>query len=376
MKRLLRVLVAIAIVFVFAVPALADFKMGIIALTDIGWFHRDEDRTNVTDDTTTAFVDIPRHSRIYGKFSNENMGGYTEIGVGQGGTATGSSGNRVIFRKLYGFYKYGYFQLTAGQTEPMGAARYTASQQMGEEEGNHFLLAGWGSLYQRIPQVDLEYRRGLWYWGIGASEIVHTFDASGNTGGQESSPVPRTDVVVGIRTKPLEATLTGSFAFNTFTNEKPTADDDAQAWHLSLNTDIRLGMCELRIHPYYGQNVGNFNYAYMSPASSMFFDAEGVAHDTDNYGGFVDLTIGGEPFLVHLMSGYAVSENDFFRTKNPRGKDEEKRWSWAVRGAYTVGSNFVLSPEFSWYDYGDDVLGDGEDAGTEWLGGVQFQFVF
>jgi hypothetical protein len=366
----------------FTVPAMADFKMGIMAYTDIGYFHRDEDRHRILsgkplgDDTTSAFVDIPVHSRLYGKFSNQNMGGYAEIGMGQSGTEISSTGNRLTMRKMYGFYKWGNLQLTAGQTEPLGAARYVASQLMGEGESQHFLLAGWGSLYMRNPQVDLEYRSGMWYLGVAASEIVHSFDSGGNTGGVEESPVPTGDLVIGIRTKPLEMTLNGSASFNTFTNEKPTADDDAQAWYVSLNTDVKLGMCQFRFHPYYGQNVANMGFAYMSPASVLFFDTDGVTHDTDTYGGFVDLTIGGEPFLVHLMSGYAVAKNDFFKTKNPRSKDEEKRWSWAVRGAYKVGANFTLSPEISWYDYGEDVLGDGEDLGTEWMGGVQFQFEF
>jgi hypothetical protein len=382
MKRLLRFVVASAIILLFALPAMADFKMGITAYTDIGYFHRDSDRHRAIggkplgEDTTTAFVDIPVHSKIYGKFSNKNMGGYAEIGMGQSGTEISTTGNRLTMRKIYGFYKWGYLQLTAGQTEPLGAARYTASQLMGENESQHFLLAGWGSLYMRNPQVNLEYRRGKWYLGVGASEIVHSFDSAGNTGGVEESPVPTGDLVIGFRSKPLEMTLNGSASYNSFTGEKETADDDAKAWYVSLNTDLKLGMCQFRFHPYYGQNIANMGFAYMSPASVLFIDSDGQTHNTDMYGGFVDITIGGEPFLVHLMGGHSVAENDFFKTKNTKGKDEEQRWSWAVRGAYKVGENFTLSPEVSWYDYGLDVLGDGEDLGTEWMGGVQFQFEF
>ena len=151
MKRLLTVILAVALVFAFTIPASADFKMGIMSFTDIGYSMTSEDRQKVltgnpnADSKYTAFVDTPIHNRLYGNFSNENMGGYYELGLGFGGNDVGfSTGEDEYFRKLYGWYKIGNLMIEAGHTEPLGASRFNPTQLLGLNEGGHIIMLATG----------------------------------------------------------------------------------------------------------------------------------------------------------------------------------------------------------------------------------------
>jgi hypothetical protein len=44
---------------------------------------------------------------------------------------------------------------------------------------------------------------------------------------------------------------------------------------------------------------------------------------------------------------------------------------------WKIAESFYVVPEFTYYNYGKNLLNpQNPDLGTEWLGGVQFQFVF
>lgn len=358
MKRLLVISLSVACVLIFAVSAMADFKMGIMSYTDIGYFHQDSEAIGMTSDRTKAFVDEARHSRLYGKFSNENMGGYMELGMGSGGVVS----TDVNFRKLYGWYKTGNVTFHAGHTESVGSARFNASQLLGFNENNHIIMLGYGNLYTRIAQVGVEWRQGPWYFQIAAGRPI---DAFGLTG-VEYPPTPRGDAALGIRTKNFWATLCATFAWTLTDDELAGADDQATAWVVDLPMDFKFGMISLRVAPHYGQNVGNL-YGLMKNAG-VIVDAQGRVEDTDVWGGYADLTIGGKPFLVHIIGGIENADNDTYAT-------DKTTWALAVRGAYKVGANFTVSPEIGLYDNGDNVNTEA-DAGQEWLAGIQFQFIF
>lgn len=364
MKRLLAISLAVAMVAMFAGTAMADFSMGIMSYTDIGYIHQNDDRTGTGSDKTSAFVDEAHHSRLYGKFSNENMSGYLEIGMGDNDStyAKSNRAENVNFRKLYGDYKIGNLTITAGHTEPLGAARYNASQLLGLEQG-HIIMMGFGNLYQRTTQVNLEYRAGILYLGVGANGTNWI-----GLQGQEYAPTWAWTGVAGIRTKMVWATLGGMIAYNATDDEPAGADDSVTAWEINLPIDLKFGMLEARIHPYYGQNVANLGYGFMDAANKVQIDAAGKTEDTDCYGGYVDVTIGGDPFELHLIGGISIADNDLY-------EKEQQRWGLVARGAWKVAKNFTLSPEFGYYDYGKNTA-DTVDLGSEWLAGFQFQFIF
>jgi len=368
MKRLLTVTLAVALVFAFTIPASADFKMGIMSYTDIGYSITSEDRQKVltgndnADSKYQAFVDTPIHNRLYGKFSNENMGGYYEMGVG--GDGVSFSHEDEYFRKLYGWYKIGNFRIESGHTEPLGNSRFNPTQLLGLNEYGHIILQGWGNLYMRNTMVDVEYSSGPFRAAVAAqSPSINPV----NLEGENYQPTWQWAAQLDYRSKMFWATLSGTFGYFDTDEEPSGADDSAVAWEATLMLEFKLGFFTVRLQPYYGQNIANLGYGGMADATAVV-DVNGKVEDTDCWGGYIDFTFGGDPFLVHLMGGYAGADNDAY-------DDESQRWAVVVRGAWKVAANFTLSPEVGYYDYGDTVTGD-IDQGSQVLAGVQFQFVF
>jgi len=371
MKRLLTVILAVALVFAFTMPASADFKMGIMSFTDIGYSMTSEDRQKVltgnpnADSKYQAFVDTPIHNRLYGNFSNENMGGYFEVGYGFGGNNVGfSTSEDEYFRKLYGWYKIGDFRIESGHTEPLGNSRFNPTQLLGLNEGFHIILIGFGNLYQRTTMVDAEYSFGPFRAAVGAqTPNVNPV----NLEGDGFNPTWEWAAQFDFRSKMFWATISGTFGYFDTTGEAPQADDSAVAWEASLMLQFNLGFFTVRLLPYYGQNLTNLGYGGLADAAAVV-NVDGKVEDTDCWGGYVDFTFGGDPFLVHLMGGYANADNDAY-------DDASQRWAIVARGAWKVAANFTLSPEIGYYDYGDTVVGN-IDQGSQVLAGVQFQFVF
>lgn len=361
MKRLLIGSLAVALVVMFAMPAAAEFHMGVMAYTDVGYRFDSDERSASGDSQYNAFVDLARHSRLYGRWSEENMGAYMELGMGSGGPSSG--GADTNFRKLYGFYKFGDWQITAGHTEALGASRYNASQLLGFNENNHIIMLGFGNLYQRVAQVDIEYRAGMWYFGFG----INTPSSFGLEG-SEYSPMWKLAGVGGIRTKHVWVTLDGMINIASSDGEPQGADSSATAWAGTLVVDLKFNILDIRINPFYGQNIGNLGYGLLGAAANVQYDAAGQVEDTDSWGGYIDVTIGGDPFLVHLLAGYHNDDNELYN-------DAQEKYAFGARGAWKVAKNFTLSPEVMYYSYGDDVFTN-DDLGNEWLAGVQFQFVF
>jgi hypothetical protein len=371
MKRLLTVTLAVALVFAFTIPASADFKMGIMSYTDVGYNIQSEDRRRVitgnpnADSKYTAFLDTPIHSRLYGNFSNENMGGYLELGLGFGGNDVGfSTGEDEYFRILYGWYKIGNILIEAGHTTPLGASRFNPTQLLGLNEASHIIMLGFGNLYNRTTQVNMIYSTGAFRAGIGINTPNETVVPLQGSGYQ---PTWMWTGQVDYRSKMFWATLSGSFGYFA-TDEEPTgADDNATAWEASLMLQFNLGMFKVRLMPFYGQNITNLGYSGVDNGAAVV-DVNGQVEDTDAWGGYIDFTFGGDPFLVHLIGGYSNTDNDTF-------DDDGQQWAVGARGAWKVAANFTLSPEVFYYDYGDTVVGN-IDAGSQILAGVQFQFVF
>ena len=359
MKRFLTITLAMALVAMFAVPAMADFKMGSETYVDMGYWFQDEDRPGLTSDKWDAFLDTAQYSRLNGTWFNENMSAYMEVGMGREANST-----NVNFRKLFGTYKFGTFKFLAGETELIGSSEKNVSQLLGEGAGGKIIGLGFGNLYTRTTQARIEQRTGIWYWGISANTPI----VVGDMEGQPYSPTWLWAGVFGVRSKMFWATLGGNISYTATDDEPAGADDSVTAWLIDLHTDIKLGFVNIRVHPYYGQNIQNLGYALLDDANAVAVDANGQIENTDCWGGYVDVTIGGDPFVVHLMGGISVADNDFYT-------DSQERWFAGVRGAYKVGANFTISPEFGYYDYGDNQFG-GADNGFDWVGGVQFQFIF
>jgi len=364
MKRILLGIMAVAMVMICAAPAMADFSVGLMSFTDVGYRWESKNAVNGKSSIATAFLDEAVHSRLYVKTSNENMSGYMELGMGFGGPIAGAQNvENVNFRKIFGDYKFGDFKLTVGHTERMGQSERNPSQLLGLNQG-YIIGMGFGNLYTRVTQVRLEQRTGIWYWGISANTPLQALNVEGVT----YSPTWNWAGLVGIRTDMFWATLDGNVSFTNAKDTPAGADSSATAWLVGLNLQGRFGFVTIEVNPWYGRNIGNIGYGFLSPADSVQVSATGKVFDSKVWGGWADVTIGGDPFLVHLIGGYTEADNDLFAEK-------QRRYMAVIRGEYKIAANFSLSPEFGYYNFGSDTTTKAS-LGSNWLAGVQFQFIF
>jgi len=381
MKRLFIFAAALTVALCIAMPAKADFVVGMMAYTDLGYYYRDTDRMhtqnpNVDGGVGDVFIDMPHHSRLYSKCTTEDCGGYFELGVGSD-TETSVGTANANFRKLYGWYDFGNFRIEAGHTEPIGAARYNPTQLFGLGRALHIILAGWGNIYDRTAQANVIFQGGAFYaaFGVSTNDVFGIFD-----GGEEYNYVPRLHLQAGVNTASFSILPNVTFE-NAQAKDTPNKDSSANAWVIEVPVSIKAGMFGVNFSGHWGYNVGtvysrfyNLSYGGQNATGAVQVAADGGVEDTLCWGGYFDVSFGGKPLAVHLIGGVQHVENDLWENE-----DSNTRYAAVVRIPYAISGNFTLSPEVGYYDFGDDVnvpSGQNKDLGSEWLAGVQFQFVF
>ncbi len=90
--------------------------------------------------------------------------------------------------------------------------------------------------------------------------------------------------------------------------------------------------------------------------------------------GFIDLSYTIGAATPHVYFGYDNAKNsDEWKV----GDDNNTRLMYGFSIPIKIAEGFFISPEFDWYDYGTRPGNAAKpDVGKEWLGGIQFQFIF
>ncbi len=382
MRRLFLVAAALVIAVSFAVPAKADFVVGMMAYTDVGYYYRNEDRVlsqNPTVDSSVGdvFVSMPHHSRLYSKCTTEECGGYFELGVGSDNDSAGVGFANVNFRKLYGWYNFGPMTIEAGHTEPIGACRQNPTQLFGLGRAGKIIGIGFGNIYDRAAQVNLIYQGGPLYFAVGVSN-TYPFGIFGT--GEEYNVIPRVHLVGGFNSANFSVLPNVTF-LHADAEDTPNKDSSVFGWVVEVPVSIKAGMIGAKVSAHFGDNVGNLYRTYYNAGYSghnaspnVQIDEDGGTESTFCWGGYFDVSFGGKPLAVHLIGGIQHVENDLWEND-----DENTRYMLVARVPYSISGNFTLSPEIGWYNFGDDVNvteGGQKDLGSDLLVGVQFQFVF
>lgn len=382
MKRLFVLVVAVAVALSMVPAAKADFVVGMMAYTDVGYYYRDEERLAsqgfaVDSEVGDVFLSMPNHSRLYSKCTTEECGGYFELGVGSDAEVTGVGFQNTNFRKLYGWYDFGPFRIEAGHTEPLGACRQNPTQLFGLGRAAHIIGIGWGNIYDRTAQINLIYQGGPMYFAVGLSNDS-PWGIFGDT--VEYQWIPRFHIQGGVNTANFSVLPNLTFMQG---EGEDTANEDSSVygWVIEIPVKIQAGILGATISGHYGNNAGNvysryYNLSYggQNANGNVQLTATGATEDTTCWGGYFDVSFGGQPVALHLIGGVQHVENDLWSND-----DSNTRYMGVVRLAYSVTANFTLSPEFGYYVFGDDVNvaeGHDKDLGAEFLLGVQFQFVF
>ena len=406
MKKSLIFALVLGLAVMMAVPASAfriegakdtKFYFGALVYTDVGVWSRDADNFKTSfpgqTDRTEFILNLARHSRIRGDIQMGAVGAYWEVRLGadKESASLGSAeylGNGGAYRtegaKLYGYYRFGNCTLLAGKTD--GHIFSTvAYQNLGFNNNNHIAGFGWGVIYDtRSAQVrfsqdisktfgyDLSLVQTDYYVDNGTGQVAIT------TAGARNS----------IQTFPLAA-LKARMNFGAVsmmpagwlqyvkwndlpavgTNNNP--DDNLTSWGLVLPVVVKAGAFTGTFQAAYGINMGGI-LALQSPYHS-YQRVNGSIKNTTGYNGFFDLAFTAGAVTPHFYVGYDKAEN----TDAYVGDKYNDRMMYGVGVNWKITDNFYVVPEFTYYDYGKNPrLPNNPDLGAEWLGGVQFQFVF
>ena len=416
MKKTLLFALVLGLAVMFAVPAFAfkiesgkdtTFYIGGVFMTDLAAWNRSKELFNGKSDNTQLLFDVPKHSRIRGLLEVGNVGGYWELRLaadqraaqGASGNVSASGGYGFVeSAKLYGYYKFGNCTFLAGKTDGH-IMSVVPGQNIGfsTSGGAHFGLFGWGNIYDnRDTQIRFSQEVSKTF-GYDISLVQpHYFYDNGVSGATASTTA---GAIQSYGTFPLAAAkLRMNFGAVSLmpagwvqyvkwdnlpaTPLNTTPDDNMTAWGLVLPVVVKAGAFVGTFQATYGQNQGN-NASFINgtlsaanPYSAYRRTINGAIKSTTGWNAFMDLAFTSGAVTPHFYMGYdkAINSDAYGLTG---GDDFNQRTAIGASVSWKIADSFFLSPEFTYYNYGKNPTVKGNpDLGTEWVGGVQFQFVF
>ncbi|MBI5585752.1 MAG: hypothetical protein HY892_18225 [Deltaproteobacteria bacterium] len=397
MKKILIFAVVLMLAVVVAVPAFAfriegakdtKFYLGGVALTDIGIWHMDKEvaqRSGLPNYNTSAdqfILTVPRHSRLRTSVQSGNIGAYWELGMGRdlragheegdaGNTLAGQRTNYMETRKIYGWYTFGNCTLMAGKNDGSFWVAFPY-QNLGFENNNHVIGLGWGSVYDdRAAQI--RFTQNVSKTFSYQVSLVQPFYSDVTVGGVNFDTVakyPRIDAMITLNFGPVSIMPGGTWSNLYWDQNPPGFDNQVNVWMAQLPVKVQAGAFSFIGQIGYGANIGFY------PLQSAFWRPQfqnGKVKDTKGVFGFADFAFTAGAVTPHFYIGYDAPEN----TDVYVGEKKNERLMYGIGVNWKIADNFFVVPEFTMYDYGKNPQVAGNPSlGKEWLGGVQFQFVF
>jgi len=395
MKKLFVVGLAALLLVAFAVPAMADVKIGGIIFTDFYYIDRDKDnmfnpQRGHSSYSNTA-IQVPNITRLYGRWTNEdNVGMYIEFGLGQGGGGIDASSsddqNSAVVRHAYGWWDVNpMFQIMAGHsTTPFSPLN--PNQLLGTRSGSvNIIGVGYGDYYAgRFAQV-----RGTFSFAKVAKLEIALVDPNGaqSAGGQfypssyraNNTVIPRVDVSVPIYLGPVHLYPGILWQRRGVDGTPNNIDDNITTWIATLGAKMGFGPFGFMIEGNYGENWGNTRglAGYSQPAriSSASLKSNYDINNAETYSWWVDLSYKFGPITPSLIYGQMKTENKLSGTESDTSA---KSQMYGVSVPIDLAKGFRLRPELMWYDDGDMKIEGrtSENLGKYMIAGVQFQITF
>ncbi|MBI5605743.1 MAG: hypothetical protein HY879_20610 [Deltaproteobacteria bacterium] len=386
MKKLGLIALVMGLVTALAMPVLAfsidgakgqKMYIGGLIQTDFGYWNRSKERTGAGEDNTQFITSVINSSRVRGSFEVGDVGGYWELGNGgevQGATGEGvGTTNYIETRKLYGWYKFGNCEIRAGKDD---GYLYTlvASPLMGLNNGFHVVGFGFGSVYDsRNPQVRFTQNVSKQF---GYAVTLLQPDVKVDSTRTSYATLPTVAVKLNLNFGAISLYPAGLYQQIKWDKMPSGFDDTMTAWYGVLPVKVAVGGFTGIVQGGYGQNIAG-PLALESAFQSYRRDAEGKVKNTTGVNAFVDLAYTFGPATPHLYFGYDNAKNSDVYGKLANSDDNNTRLMYGISIRYNVAPGFILSPEFTMYDYGKDpTKANKPDLGKEWLGGLTFLFVF
>ena len=374
MKKILIFALAAALAATFAVPAFAGYtvKMGARVNQEIGWsFTSKEQTVNGKDDVTNSFVNLVGNSYLRAKFMSDDkkVGAHIEIGM--------KEGSNIGTRHAYAWYRLGRCTFLAGQTDNWqgGKGIYWASQKLAEGPTGGDVL-GWGKAWvPRQPKVQWTWHSGTFGFQA-ALEKQRTMPASGidTSGSDLYSMWPSVSLAFDYTNKSFE--ITPSFIWTQWQMEGAPAgyDDTVYAYGFIVPIAVKAGGFKLILEGHYSQNPAGLYSGYSTYGKAMY-KADGKLENATVYGGYGEVSYVTGALRIALGGGFENFKNDAWKSESGYKDDSTSRYMGWVALPYQAHKYLTIRPELDYYNYGDDPQ-TSDSAGSEWVIGVLFRFVF
>jgi opacity protein-like surface antigen len=404
---------------------------------DIGWQIKSGDKQvgNATEDTLVNFFSSIRPSSyLNATFSSPDKTTGAKVEIGLTGNinqdnAGGADASGTTLRLAYGWWKAGSCTLLAGQAWTRLGAGVQLPQLLGGGKSNKGELIGFGFISpSRTPRLafSMEVNDNFGF-DISIAQAGSEFSAnkyaapaapattaSGvyDGAGSTDNYLPRLELVLDFKFGGFKISPGAGISYEKwkFTDADSTAaandnldlDDSVLSYLLFLPVKYQNGPFWAVLSAFYGQNHdSNWNGENGVNPTTYDINTFRIGTAGRNYGGqpfalpvagdngkIEDTTAWGvglglgyaltEQFTIQIAGGFDSLSNDGWGLDD--GNDSYTRWAIWLAAPYKLTSNLTIQPEVMYFDYGDAVgyghTFDDEDAGSEWLVGVNFQFLF
>lgn len=429
MKKTFIMVCMSVLVVSYALPTMADVKMGGIIFTDAWYEFQDQENSGTGDDAAKFNTQIPNITRLYGKWtsSEKNVGMWIELGL----DGNGVNERGVVTRHACGWFQVNpVFKITVGQTVT-GFSPLLPQQMLGTESTHvNSVGGGFGDVYSgRVPQVRFTLTPNENFQldvafsdpnltSAGFADVIDTaikdstnsFSVDTENGitptytydpwGSKDSSLPRIDISAIIKAGPLTLYPGVMFANKTFTlkdNALPDADDSITTYIVSLGTKVNFGPVCIKSEVNIGQNWGNQDFLaiglehllgnkeltkkYYGGALAIGNDK---IEDTELLGGWLDAGISMGAAEIHAIIGFQHYANDL-KPETSADDFEQTVMMFGFSVPVKVAKNFKIRPEIMFYDLGERenfsknaAAGtyDNVERGSYVIAGTQFQVTF
>ena len=423
MKKTLLFALVLGLAVMFAVPAFAfkiesgkdnTFYFGAAIFTDFAAWNYSKELGNGKSDKTQAILNLAQHSRIRGNLDVGNVGAYWEVRMGgnqagaQGASGSFSSTGGYYFAesaKLYGYYKFGNCTLLAGKTDghfySVGAYQNIGYGLAAPTGGSpHIALFGFGNNYDnRNPQIrfsqdvnksfgyDISVVESQYYWdtGIGSATGAPIGSPSTANAAQSYATFPMVAAKLRMNFGAVSLMPAAYVQYVKWDNLPGNADDNMTSWAATLPVVFKAGAFTGTFAGTYGINMGTRLNVLQGAlqAQSVWHGygrtPSGAIKNTTGWNAFMDLAFTSGAVTPHFYMGYdkAINDDIYGRGLSSGSDNFNQRTAIGASVNWKIAESFFIVPEFTYYNYGKNPTVNGNpDIGTEWLGGVQFQFIF
>jgi hypothetical protein len=375
MKKL-TILIAVAAVVCFSVPAMA-VDWNFYGSARMATFYTSEDQKDVGDKSTDLAWELQGNSRLGANVKADHIKGQIELGLNGGPNSQGADG-AVSTRRVYGVWNFGAGELKVGK-DYTPVSQFISGQVFDGDAG----LIGFGAPYGGRPgQIALKF--GGFDLALISPKINADLDytdpdtgATRSADGQAKRIIPKLEASWGMGFDAWNFKLFGGYNYyslknvDSLTNLGSTDDITVSSYILGVSGMFNFGPAYVGGQVMGGQNLGDARWSG-GAFNSAGWDGDDDTNDVNTYGGILVVGMKVSDMLsFEIGGGYIVDDPD----DADKGFDEKtKAFDIYGQSVITLAPGVFIIPEVGYREFGNNP--EDEDQGKQMYLGAKWQIDF